>query len=108
MSGDDFDLIAWLKSQPVDDSPEAVEVRRVAGGLREMTPAETAEVASTEVRRRLAAFDAVWEFVVSHGTSAWENGWGYLAESTEGEWYETGARETIDQIRKLMTKEDTC
>lgn len=102
---DDFDLVEWLKAQPVDHSPEAVEARRVAGGVREMTPEEIKEIVDEEVKRRLDVFESVWEFVVNHDTSAWENGWGYLAESTEGQWYETGARETLDQIRKIMTKE---
>lgn len=99
---DDFDLVAWLKAQPVDHSPEAVEARRVAGGVCQMTVEEIKEVVGEEVKRRLDVFDKVWGFVVGHDTSAWANGWGYLAASTEGEWYETGARETLDQIRRLM------
>lgn len=76
--------------------------------IREMSPAEIREVAQAEVSRRLDAFDAVWEFVVSHDTSASANGYGSVPDaSVEGEWYAAGAGETLDQIRALMTQGDS-
>lgn len=99
-----WDLIEFLKSSPVDDSPEAREARRVAGGFREMTPVEVAERASDEVKRRLVAFEEVWEFVISHDTDASTNGYDVMSSSVEGEWYEKGASEVLERIRSLMSK----
>lgn len=106
MNGDDWDLVEELKAWPVDDSPEAREARRVAGGLREMTPVEVAERASDEVQRRLLAFEEVWEFVISHDTDASANGYDVMSFSVEGEWYEKGAREVLERIRSLMSKSE--
>jgi hypothetical protein len=86
-----------------DLSPEECEAVRVAGGFKEMTPEEVKEHASAEVKRRLEAFDAVWEFVIGHDTSASANGHDVLSVSVEGEWYEQGARETLEYIRSLLS-----
>lgn len=106
MSGDDWDLVEELKSWPVDDSPGAREARRVAGGLREMTPVEVAERASAEVKRRLLAFEEVWEVVLNHDESASANGYGDILDSSvEGEWYATGVRDTLERVRSIMMSE---
>lgn len=103
----DWDLVEELKSWPVDNSPEAREARRIAGGLREMTPFEVAARASDEVKRRLAAFEEVWEFVISHDTDANTNGYDVMSSSVEGEWYEKGASEVLERIRSLMSRAES-
>jgi hypothetical protein len=82
--------------------------RRDRARVREMSPAEIKEVAAAEVSRRLDAFDAVWELVISHDPSASANGYGDVLDgSVEGEWYAKGATETLERIRSLLSKEGT-
>jgi hypothetical protein len=82
--------------------------RRDRARVRDMSPAEIKVVAAAEVSRRLEAFDAVWEVVISHDPSASANGYGDVLDgSVEGEWYAKGVTETLERIRSLLTKTET-
>lgn len=106
MSDEGWDLVEELKSWPVDNSPEARELRRIAGGVSQMNPEDIKVRASPEVTRRLEAFDAAWELVIDADTSASANGYGDILDvSIEGEWYAKGAAETLEKVRALLMRE---
>lgn len=99
MSSEDWDVVSWLASVPVDDSPEVREVRRIAGGVCEMTPVEIAERASAEVRRRLAVYEEVRDLVENFVP-------GYCCRHDEySGGFIDGQRDVINELRDIVDRD---